>query len=381
MDAMNRDQRPDALAADVHSRNGRTHGLRLLPAHCGNPAASADHADPAGRGIARRPARTFRRPQPDAFRRTSVAQRSAADSGTVQTSPPQPAGVPVTRTQRHADPAEPAVTGLPRHRAIVALDIEQSTSRPDTVKAELRRTMYDLFDRALRSAGISRRYRDRFTDRGDGVLALIRPVDQVPKAVLLNQAIPALSQLLADYNATIPQASRPHWQLRVRAVVQSGEVHYDANGCFGEALDIAFRLLDAPSVKKTLQAAHEPLSLVISGEIYRTIVRHGYDGIDQDGFRPLARVHVAGNRYTGWIHTPSNPPRPQLAEIISHRSRPDAIGNRATEAESARSASQTRTRRPQQSLSTDERAVGYIESIFGGTTEIQKEIIGRSLGL
>jgi len=106
----------------------------------------------------------------------------------------------------------PTAAGLPRHRAIVAVDIEQSTSRPDTVKADLRRTLYDLFGQALRSAGIHRRHRDRFTDRGDGLLALIHPVDQVSKPVLLNRAVPALSQLLAGYNASLPRTGHPHHQ-------------------------------------------------------------------------------------------------------------------------------------------------------------------------
>jgi class 3 adenylate cyclase len=225
----------------------------------------------------------------------------------------------MTRNLLLSDPAAPTVADLPRHRAIVALDIEQSTSRPDPVKAELRRTIYDLFDQALRSAGICRRHRDRFTDRGDGLLALIHPVDRAPKALLLNRAIPALSKLLADYNAAVLYADRPHWQLRIRAVVHAGEVHYDTNGCFGEALDIAFRLLDAPSVKKTLRTAVGPLTLVISADIYRTIVRHGYDGIDQHAFRPLVRVHVAGNRYTGWIHLPQETTKLHVAEIASYR--------------------------------------------------------------
>jgi class 3 adenylate cyclase len=164
--------------------------------------------------------------------------------------------------------------GLPRHRAVVALDIERSTSRPDPVKAELRSKLYGVFDAALLEAGIRRQYRDRFVDRGDGILALIHPVDQAPKAALLKTVIPALSQLLTDYNASLPQASRAQRQLRIRAVVHAGEVHYDANGCFGEALDIAFRLLDATHVKKALQATADPLTLVISDDIYRAIVRH-----------------------------------------------------------------------------------------------------------
>ena len=142
-------------------------------------------------------------------------------------------------------------------------------------------------------------------------------MDQAPKAALLETAIPALSQLLTDYNANLPRAS-PQRQLRIRVVVHAGEIHYDANGCFGEALDIAFRLLDAAHVKKALQAAAEPLILVISGEIYRG-VRHGYDGIDQRAFYPLVRVRIAGNRYPGWIHIPRQAARDQVTEIASYR--------------------------------------------------------------
>jgi class 3 adenylate cyclase len=165
----------------------------------------------------------------------------------------------------------PQAAGLPRHRAVIALDIERSTTRPDPVKAELRAKLYELFDTALLTAGIRRHHRDRFTDRGDGILALIRPVDQAPTAALLKTAVPALSQLLTHYNASLPRTSRLQRQLRVRAVVHAGEVNYDRNGCFGEALDIAFRLLDAAHVKKALQAAADPLILVISGDIYRAM--------------------------------------------------------------------------------------------------------------
>jgi class 3 adenylate cyclase len=213
----------------------------------------------------------------------------------------------------------PPATSLPRHRVILAVDIEQSTSRPDLVKAELRRTLYELFDQALHSAGIRRRHRDRFTDRGDGLLALIHPVDQASKPVLLNQVVPALSQLLADYNASLPPAGRAGHQLRIRIVMHAGEVHYDSNGCFGEALDIAFRLLDAPGVKKTLRTAADPLTLVISEDIYRTIVRHGYDGIDPHAFRPLIRVHLAGHRYPGWIQAPRNATQLRVTEITSYK--------------------------------------------------------------
>lgn len=168
--------------------------------------------------------------------------------------------------------------------------------------------LYELFDVALRSAGIGRRHRDRFTDHGDGILALIHPVDQAPKAILLISVIPALSRLLTDYNASLPRASRPQRHLRVRRVVHAGGVRYDANGCFGEAPDIAFRLLDAAYVKKALRAAPDPLILVNSADIHRSVVRHGYHAIDQRDFHPLVRVHVAGHRYLAGSTSPGTSP-------------------------------------------------------------------------
>src|SRR4249920_531850 len=99
------------------------------------------------------------------------------------------------RTLSRGDLMEPPpATGLPHHRTIIALDIAQSTTRTDPVKAELRNKIYELFDEALRSAGIHAPHRDPFIDRGDGVLALIHPVEEAQKALLLNYAIPAVDE-------------------------------------------------------------------------------------------------------------------------------------------------------------------------------------------
>src|SRR5262249_56551885 len=138
-------------------------------------------------------------------------------------------------------------------------------------------------------------------------------------AALLTAAIPALDHLRTEYNASLPRASRAQRQLRIRAVVHAGEVNYDANGCFGEALDIAFRLLDSAYVKKALQTAADPLILVISGDIYRAIVRHGYDGIDERAFHPLIRVRIGGHQYPGRIHIPGQTAPNPATEIASYR--------------------------------------------------------------
>ena len=212
-----------------------------------------------------------------------------------------------------------ATAGLPYYRAIVALDIERSSSRPNPVKGELRNKTYELFEAALRKAGIDSCHHDRLIDRGDGLLALIHPVDQAPKALLLNRAVPMLGRLLSDYNASLPRHSLQQRQLRMRVVIHAGEVHYDANGCFGEALDVAFRLLDAARVKRAFREMADPLILVVSEDIYSSVVRHGYDGIDHETFHQMVRVQIAGRRYPGWIHLPQHAIRHTVTQLASYR--------------------------------------------------------------
>jgi class 3 adenylate cyclase len=216
--------------------------------------------------------------------------------------------IPAGKPQHAATlrPAPPRTECVPLHRVIVAADIENSTSRANPVKAELRRTIYDLIEDALHTAGIHARHRDPFTDRGDGLLALIHPVDHAPKTLLLNQAIPALAQHLTDHNTSPAVTRQPERQLRLRVVLHAGDVHYDPNGCFGDALDLAFRLLDAAPVKHRLQLTPAPLVLVISDDIYRSVVRHGYDGIDQHAFAPGVHIQLAGEQHRGWTHIPGH---------------------------------------------------------------------------
>jgi len=94
------------------------------------------------------------------------------------------------------------------------------------------------------------------------------------------------------------------------------------------ALDVAFRLLDATRVKRTLREMAGPLILVVSEDIYSAVVRHGYDGIDHETFHQLVRVQVAGKRYPGWIHLPGDIMRHTVTELASYR-RPVSPDRRA----------------------------------------------------
>jgi hypothetical protein len=197
----------------------------------------------------------------------------------------------------------------PLYRSIVAIDIEGSTGRTNLAKGELRRTMYDLLGRSMDALAISSNHREPLADRGDGVLLLIRPHDDMPKTVLLGQLIPLLTALLGEHNRV---AADPSLRIRLRVVVHAGEVHSDARGFYGEAIDIAIRLLDSVAVKTALRHASSPLVLVVSEEIYFGIVAHGY--VDGAGYRPLVRVRVANKQRRGWVCIPS-----KTSELPAHK--------------------------------------------------------------
>lgn len=185
---------------------------------------------------------------------------------------------------------------IAHHRAIVAVDIENSTHRTDQVKVRLRQALYDLLERALEAGGLTDEHHDPFLDRGDGVLTLIHPVEHAPKSRLLDTVVPALATLLADHNAQYPDH-----RFRLRVVIHAGEIRYDRRGCFGEALDIAFRLLDAPKLKHALRRTVAPLVLIVSEDIYRSVVRHGNDRIDERTYAPLVSTRINGWRHRGWV--------------------------------------------------------------------------------
>jgi hypothetical protein len=187
------------------------------------------------------------------------------------------------------------------YRTIFCVDLEKSTERMDLVKGRLRIVMYDLIEKALAEAGITEKHREQLTDGGDSVRVLIRPHDEVPKALLLSKLIPALTTFLVEYNASVAE---PELKMRMRAVIHSGDLEIDDRGFYGETLDVAYRFLENAKLKKILREETDlPLVLVISREIYSSIVRHS--GVDRKAYEGRIRVRVCGQYYQGWVHIPT----------------------------------------------------------------------------
>ena len=154
------------------------------------------------------------------------------------------------------------------HLCMVIIRIELSMSRTESaIRSRLGQEGISLgvarsCGQACKAATAQRR--DRFADRGDGLLALFDPADE---PLLLSFALPAFSRLLAGCNASLP--------IRVIAIAGSGSAPSCTAGTFMTTTTDASAKpsippsgCSTPSLKEALKMAHGAMLLVVSGDIH-----------------------------------------------------------------------------------------------------------------
>ncbi|OXM44794.1 P-loop NTPase fold protein [Amycolatopsis alba] len=141
-------------------------------------------------------------------------------------------------------------------------------------------------------------------DRGDGVLILLSL--DTPRNLVADQLPERLAVGLRRYNST----RTPRAQMRLRVSVNFGEVLNDGHGWIGEATDIAFRQLDAASVKETFIEYPSLIAVIASERYFDEVIAHD-PGLLPELYRPI-EVSVksfAGTAYVlmiGAISTPAS---------------------------------------------------------------------------
>ena len=186
------------------------------------------------------------------------------------------------------------------HRAIVCVDVEgfgdRRRTNPDQVVA--RDGLYCALSRAFARSGMY--WEDCYhEDRGDGALILI-PSD-VPKSLLVTDVPRELAAALSEHN----QAHDPQERIRLRLAVHAGEIHHDAHGVAGTAINVAFRLLEAAPLKRALAGSSGVLAVIASRWFFEEVIRH----TPASGPASYRRVPVAvkETRDSAWICRPDDP--------------------------------------------------------------------------
>lgn len=200
---------------------------------------------------------------------------------------------------RHAD-----------HHTMVLVDVDGFGSPARTLPHQLatREGLLESVAEALATAGVpwDLCYRE---DRGDGMLVLVPP--EFSKAPLVEILPNALVRILRDHNASNPAAAR----IRLRLVVHAGKVQLDERGATSTSLTTAFRLLDAPALKRALARSLGVLAMIVSRPVFDEVVRHSAV-LNPATFRSV-EIKTKGTRDLAWIAIPDDPYRPDPAVLTA----------------------------------------------------------------
>ncbi|MER7689753.1 hypothetical protein [Streptomyces sp. NPDC097610] len=197
---------------------------------------------------------------------------------------------------------------------IVLLDIENFGMRDDAVQAMLRREMYQVAEFALTRAGVDLG-QCLMEDRGDGVLILIPSA--TPPTRLLQEFTWGLENDLVAHQ----ERYNDNYRMRLRVGLNHGPVVLDSRGRTGTDIADLARLVDAEPVRQVFaRASRAHLVLVVSDNVYRSMVRGGDRGIDLAAFGPTDFVTKHGQTLRGWVTVPGYPALPEgLLEVRGDR--------------------------------------------------------------
>ncbi|MEX0168561.1 hypothetical protein [Streptomyces sp. LMG1-1-1.1] len=181
------------------------------------------------------------------------------------------------------------------HRFVVFGDIVGSGAMGMAEKELHRAAMYTAFDEAYSSVGVEPGTFHQ-EDRGDGILAALRP--DVPPTLMVGRWIDTLYESLREHNTGRDR------RLRMRIGMNAGLVVQDRHGLVGRAVDLAARLCDSPPAKRLMTEAPEvDLLVVVSDWLYANVVALGGRYVEPDHYRQV-RVRSKETDEAAWFHVP-----------------------------------------------------------------------------
>jgi NB-ARC domain/WD domain, G-beta repeat/APAF-1 helical domain len=189
------------------------------------------------------------------------------------------------------------------HRTILVVDVEGFGNRHRTNphQVTVRGGLYRALQQAFGKSGIPWA-RCRHEDRGDGVLVLAP--SEVPKGFFVESLPHSLVEALCEHNRVHVLEER----IRLRMALHAGEINYDDHGVAGTAINLAFRLLDAPPLKAALADSPGVLAVITSSWFFDEVVRHS-TASSPATYRPM-RVTVKETTTVAWVCLPDHPYSP-----------------------------------------------------------------------
>jgi class 3 adenylate cyclase len=182
-------------------------------------------------------------------------------------------------------------------RLCVAYDVEGYSTRSARDQIEVQERLAAVLGGACAQAGLAAG--DFLSqEQGDGGLILLPTGSGVDEPLMIARFLAALEAGLAALNRNLIKTAR----IRMRVVLVEGVVFAGANGYVGDAVVAAFRMCDAPPVRRALAAAPEAsLAVVVSDGLYHDVVRHGHHGLPGARFTRQV-LDVKEFSQAGWLY-------------------------------------------------------------------------------
>jgi hypothetical protein len=183
---------------------------------------------------------------------------------------------------------------------LFAVDIAGFTSpgRDDEIRLYLHEELYEVLERAFDGSGIP--WADCFwEDRGDGALIV---VPGIACKGIIDPLPERLRGLIRRHNHVSCQAAG----IQLRAAAHIGPVEHDDHGFVGSDINLLFRMLEARPLKRALAGSGAELALIVSDDVYRSLVCRYPSLVSPDAFQRV-KFQVKYTRAWAWTYLPGAP--------------------------------------------------------------------------
>lgn len=196
-----------------------------------------------------------------------------------------------------------------RHQTIVVVDVAGFT-RPDRTpihQIAVREGLRTVLKRAFAEAGIDL---DTCTqkDSGDGKMILVPP--EVDNRQLVDQLPSRLVAWLRKHNAVHAAAAA----IQLRVALHAGGVYQDGDDAVGPAVNLTFRILEAPAAKSALKSSTGVLALIVSEYFYRDVIVHD-PAVDSGSYRQVP-VPLSDDATVAWLCLPDGANESRVLDLL-----------------------------------------------------------------
>ena len=171
--------------------------------------------------------------------------------------------------------------------------------RDDDIRAHIHQSLYRMLEKAFDNWGIPWA-KCSIEDLGDGALIVIP--QEIPADGLIGRLPEHLRGMVRMHN----RLSTPAAGIQLRAAVHIGPVEHDRHGFVGSDINLLFRMLEARPLKHALAGSRAELALMVSDDVYRSLVGRYPNLVSPDAFQPV-RFQVKQTRGRAWIYLPGLP--------------------------------------------------------------------------